>query len=111
MTWSLLSYNHLVHSSGATLRLQGGTWRNPQRITPANVDHLTDFEVQSLVAEGLQYVKVNISELELDLLKKLEAKKCGDSRRLANLGSGSARYTSNNGVSTKKGANLKEVRN
>ncbi|VUD47214.1 hypothetical protein TDB9533_00981 [Thalassocella blandensis] len=85
MTWSLISYNHLVHTSGATLRLVGGTWRNPQRIMPANVEGLTDYEVQSLVAEGLHYVKLNISELELDLLKKLEAKKSGNSRRVANL--------------------------
>lgn len=85
MTWSLLSYNHLVHCSGATLRLVGGTWRNPQRIIPANVEGMTDYQIQSLVAEGLHYVKLNFSELELDLLNKLEAKKSGKSRSVANL--------------------------
>lgn len=82
MNWSLVSYNQLVHVSGAKLRLIGGTWRNPQRIVPANVENLNDREIQALVAEGIMFVKQNISELELNLLRKLEAKKSGNNHTL-----------------------------
>ncbi len=81
MNWSLISYNQLVHINGVALRLVGGTWRNPQRIIPTNVENLSDREIQNLVAEGIMYVKQNISELELDLLRKLEVKKSANNSR------------------------------
>lgn len=78
MPWSLQTYNKLTHYSGVWLHLVAGTWKHPQKIVPMNIGHLNDYDAQKLIEDGVRYVTQHISELELELLTKLEQKKYGN---------------------------------
>ena len=77
MSWSLLTYNMLVHESGLAIKLLGGTWRHPRDIVPYNTEMFTDSYAQRLLAEGMHYLKHHVADLESQFMQLLKAKKGG----------------------------------
>lgn len=66
MTWLYADERTIVHTSGFSITLLQGTWRDPYGINPRESSPLSDSEMVKLIRDGLSFAKINDYDVSVD---------------------------------------------